>query len=159
RLFRDKRIPRENLNGLLVEATGFASALARLGGFGGPWAQDPPHFARVAAFEAHDGADASATAAADWRGWTHPRSAVLSAEGPIVIVDSADGPRGRRAAIAWHLRGVAAQDRYRLGASGESEMVLVTLDGPGGTVEVTAAPARALDLRYRPAGRGRVRVA
>ena len=159
RLFRDKRIPRENLNALLVEPTGFAAALSRLSGFGGAWAQDPPHFARVASFEMGGDADASTTAITGWRGWTHRRRAALFPAGPIVVVDDAEGPRGRRSALAWHLRGVPAGDRYRLGAAGEGELVLLSLGDPRGTVEVSAAPPLRLDLLYRPAAPGRARVA
>jgi hypothetical protein len=159
RLFRDKRIPRENLNALLVEPTGFAAALERLSGFGGPWAQDPPHFARVESFETGGDADASTTAVSGWRGWTHRRRAALSPGGPIVVVDDAEGPRGRRSALAWHLRGVPAGDRYRLGAAGEAELVLLSLGDRGDTVEISAAPPLRLDLLYRPAGPGRARVA
>ncbi len=159
RLFRDKRIPRENLNALLVEPTGFAAAVSWLSGFGGPWAQDPPHFAHVQSFETGDDADASTTAVSGWRGWTHRRRAALSPGGPIVVVDDAAGPPGRRSAIAWHLRGVPAGDRYRLGAAGEAELVLLSLDDPRGTVEISATPPLRLDLLYRPAAPGRARVA
>ena len=37
-LFRDKRIPRENLNGLLVEKVGLSRVLNELTGLGSPWA-------------------------------------------------------------------------------------------------------------------------
>jgi hypothetical protein len=50
-LFRDKRVPRENLNGLVVAKTGMAAVLYTLTGAGGPWAQDPPYYAEVVAFE------------------------------------------------------------------------------------------------------------
>jgi hypothetical protein len=50
-LFRDKRIPRENLNGLVVAKTGMAAVLHALAGIGGSWAQDPPYYAEVVAFE------------------------------------------------------------------------------------------------------------
>ena len=159
RLFRDKRIPRENLNGLLVEPTGFAAAISRLSGFGGAWAQDPPHFARVESFETGGDADSSTTAIPGWRGWTHRRRALLSPGGPIVVVDDAAGPRGRRSAIAWHLRGAPAGDRYRLGAAGEAELVLLSVGDGGGSVEVSAAPPLRLDLLYRPAVSGHARVA
>ena len=41
-LFRDKRVPRENLNGLLIPRTGWAQVVHRLTGIGSDWAQDPP---------------------------------------------------------------------------------------------------------------------
>ena len=159
RLFRDKRIPRENLNGLLVEPTGFAGALARLCGFGGDWAQDPPHFARVESFETGDGGDARAAAVTTWRGWTHRRRAALFSGGPIVVLDEADGPPGRRSALAWHLRGEPAGDRYHLGDRGGAELVLLSIEGRA-VVEIASAPPRRLDLLYRPAAaEGRLRAA
>ncbi|HWC66184.1 MAG TPA: hypothetical protein VG777_08875, partial [Thermoanaerobaculia bacterium] len=103
RLFRDKRIPREALNGLLVEPRGLAGALSALTGFGGPWAQDPPRTARVEGFDPEGGT--STTSVTGWDGWAHRRSIRFSGEGPIVVVDDARGPAGAAAAVAWHVDG------------------------------------------------------
>ena len=159
RIFRDKRIPREHANGLLVEPTGFAAALSQLIGFGGPWAQDPPHFARVEAFETGAGADRSTTAVAGWRGWSHRRTILFQHGGPIVVVDDARGPAARSAAVTWHVTGRPGPEpmRFRLGSRSDAELLLVPLEAPGGTAEarsVAGAGDPDLDLLYRPAKAG-----
>ena len=68
-LFRDKRIPRENLNGLVVEKTGMATVLYTLTGIGGPWAQDPPYYAEVVAFETGKEMDWAHIRLTGWLGW------------------------------------------------------------------------------------------
>ena len=70
-LFRDKRIPRENLNGLLIKRSGMSAVLYQMTGIGGPWAQDPPHYAEVLAFRTGDELDWSHVQLADWRRWRH----------------------------------------------------------------------------------------
>ena len=154
RLFRDKRIPREGLNGLLVEPTGLAEVLSRLTGFGGPWAQDPPRTARVERFD--PGATAgSVTTLSGWRGWTGRRTIVFSSPGPIVVLDEARGRAGKAAAVAWHVDGDRGSipGRYRLG-KGAGELALVPLDG-GGAISTRRFPsAPRLDLVYRPVRTG-----
>src|SRR4029079_3740940 len=49
-LVRDKRIPRENLNSLLVENSGLSAVMDGLTGIGSQWAQDPPAYAEVLNF-------------------------------------------------------------------------------------------------------------
>jgi hypothetical protein len=162
RIFRDKRIPRENTNGLLVEPTGFAAALSRLAGFGGPWAQDPPRFARVLAFSTGTAADRSTTVVSGWRGWSHRRTIAFHHGGPIVIVDEASGPSGRAAAISWHVAGSQQPGgtRFRLAGDPPGELVLLPLERPGGAVEARTAPGfPPLDLLYRPARDGRLALA
>jgi len=157
RLFRDKRIPREALNGVLVEPTGLASAIERLTGFGGAWAQDPPWTARVDEF---DPSGESRTTISDWRGWTQHRTIAFAADAPLVVVDEAEGPSRRAAALSWHVEGAPERTgRFRLGRSGRAELVLVPLEGTG-TIETTRRRgAPALDLVYRPSARGRLRMA
>jgi hypothetical protein len=163
RIFRDKRIPREHLNGLLVAPTGFAAALGQLIGFGGLWAQDPPHFARVERFETGANADSSVTSVSDWRGWSHRRTVVFPHGGPIVVLDEARGPSRAAAAIAWHVAGEAGAEtmRFPLGRDAAMELALVPLEEHAGRVEVRKADRGGpnLDLLYRPAGTGRLRLA
>lgn len=103
-LFRDKRIPRENLNGLLVERTGMSAVLYGLTGMGGPWAQDPPFYAEVIAFETGDELDWSHTQLTEWHGWQHDRRIYFyRSGGPIVVIDEARGPSTKQAALVWHL--------------------------------------------------------
>lgn len=127
-LFRDKRIPRENLNGLVIERSGLSAVLYALTGIGGPWAQDPPFYAQVERFETTAQADLSTTLIDGWRGWAQRRSVVFYHGGPIVILDDAQGPAGALGAFTWHLPGAAAPAGTRLtlrdGAS-PVEMVLV----------------------------------
>ena len=163
RLFRDKRIPRELTNGLVVAPDGFAGALARLSGFGGAWAQDPPAFARVEAFDPGDDAARGVASIAGWHGWKQRRAIFFARRGPIVVTDAADGPAGRPAAIVWHLTGsgaVVADGRIPAGASGSSEVVLLPFAGTGGTIRIATAPGTATrDVSYEPRRDGRLRLA
>ena len=104
-LFRDKRIPRENLNGLLIERMGISLVLYRLMGIGSDWFQDPPHYARVEYFETGDERDLSTTILDDWHGWHHKRTIYFHHGGPIVVLDDAEGYKGQRAALTWHVIG------------------------------------------------------
>lgn len=101
-LFRDKRIPRENLNGLVVRRDGLSAVLYALTGAGGPWAQDPPFYAEVERFSLDQDPASSVTWLRGWHGWEHRRSAYLFADGPIVVADVANGPAGSAAALVWH---------------------------------------------------------
>ena len=102
-LFRDKRIPRENLNGLIIEKTGLQALLYDLTGVDGKWAQDPPYYARVEQFETNDLFDVSTTLIEDWHGWTHRRTIYLVHDGPLVVTDEAFGPGAIDAEITWQL--------------------------------------------------------
>jgi hypothetical protein len=133
-LFRDKRIPRENLNGLLIERSGLSAVLYRLTSLGGPWAQDPPYYATVDRFETSDQLDISSTTIIDWHGWQHTRTVYFYHSGPIVVADHAEGPPGQQVALIWHTSGIEEQDQdqHILLRSGENpvEMILFHLS-PG----------------------------
>ncbi len=134
-LFRDKRVPRENLNGLVVERTGMSSVLYVLTSVGGPWAQDPPRYADVVAFETGDKLDWSHTQLVDWRGWQHDRRVYFYHDrGPIVVIDEAVGPSRGQAALTWHLSGGERSDdsRIRLQRSEGLMEVLFVPISPGG---------------------------
>jgi len=106
RLFRDKRIPRENLNGLLIPRQGIGAVLHALTGIGGPWAQDPPYYAEVETFKTLGPLDVSRTVIKNWHGWRHTRTVYFFHDGPVVVVDYAHRQRGKgQAAIVWHLTG------------------------------------------------------
>jgi hypothetical protein len=134
-LFRDKRIPRENLNGLVVERTGMSAVLYKLTGMGGPWAQDPPYYAEVVAFETGEELDWSHTRLSDWRGWRHDRWIYFyHGGGPTVVVDRAEGPSSARGTLVWHLvteREMEGQ-RVRL-PNGENlaEMLFMPIEADG----------------------------
>ena len=130
-LFRDKRIPRENLNGLLIERSGMSAVLYQLTGIGGPWAQDPPYYANVVGFETGDQLDWSHTQITGWQGWQHDRWVhFYHRGGPVIVIDKAHGPATQQAALGWHLDSLEAVNgqRYRL-RSGEQpvEMLLMTV--------------------------------
>jgi hypothetical protein len=161
-LFRDKRIPRENLNGLVVEKTGMAAVLYTLTGMGSPWAQDPPYYAEVVAFETGEEMDWAHIRLTGWRGWQHDRWIYFYHNGgPVVVVDEARGPAGAEGVVAWHLVGgaEAGAHRFRLGGSGSSaEVLLLSLDGDGQT-EVLGRPAGSFGLKVVHHGTSPVRVA
>ncbi|MFC1923023.1 hypothetical protein ACFLY4_07020 [Chloroflexota bacterium] len=113
-LFRDKRIPRENLNGLLVEKVGLSRVLNELTGLGSPWAQDPPYYAKVEQFSTEEDIDTSTTVIEDWHGWTHERTIIFHHDGPIVVKDDAWGPSDQKAALSWNLVSDAALLEERL---------------------------------------------
>ncbi|MDE3092043.1 MAG: hypothetical protein KGJ80_21935, partial [Chloroflexota bacterium] len=101
-LFRDKRIPRENLNGLVIENTGMSAVLYTLTGVGSPWAQDPPYYVSVERFETDGDKDISTTVLDDWQGWRHARTIYFYHHGPIIVFDDASGKAGDQAAMIWH---------------------------------------------------------
>lgn len=128
-LFRDKRIPRENLNGLVVERTGMSAVLYTLIGMGGFWEQDPPYYARVEQFEPGRQFDLSRIVLSNWHGWTQTRTIYFyHAEGPIIVVDEAQGPGDRQAAITWQVTGQESgqANRFQLPGAYPAEMVLLS---------------------------------
>ncbi|GAB4449328.1 MAG: hypothetical protein OHK0015_54470 [Chloroflexi bacterium OHK40] len=128
--FRDERVPREHLNGLVVPRSGMSAVRFALSGLGGPWAQDPPPFARVERFEAGPGCDISVTTLEGWRGWEHRRTVRFCDGAPVVIADEAAGQG--RAALMWNLAtpGTLQGGRVRIGTGEEAaELVLLPLDG------------------------------
>jgi hypothetical protein len=134
--YRDKRIPRENLNGLVVERSGFDAVVYHLTGAGGPWAQDPPHHAQVERFTPGAEMDYASVLMEGWRGWSHRREVYFLHDAPTIIVDKAHGPSDQLAAISWHVKGLGALEngRARIGGS-ETEAEMVVL-APGPHLEV-----------------------
>jgi hypothetical protein len=139
-VFRDKRIPRENLNGLVVERTGMSAVLQALTGVSGKWAQDPPYYAEVVSFQTGQEKDWAHTRTTDWRGWEHNRWIYFYHEGgPIVIVDTAQGAAGSEAALVWHFVEGAAMETHRFllrGGDEPREVALIPVEDKG-QVEVT----------------------
>lgn len=114
--FRDKRVPRENLNGLLVQKSGLSEVLWRLSGIGSKWAQNPPVYAEVEDFFTTDIIDGATTVLTGWDGWTHYRTTYLIDDGTTVIIDNADaGIFAAPASIRWHFSdGVVSDDRIQV---------------------------------------------
>jgi hypothetical protein len=164
-LFRDKRIPRENLNGLLVGRTGLSAVIHALTGIGGPWAQDPPYYAEVIDFATGDERDSTHTRVTGWRGWQHDRWVYFyHDEGPIVVLDEASGPAAGRGELIWHLIGPAdsedaARIRLRNGPD-PAEFVLVPLllAGQRPAIKAEGTGSSQLAVSY-PAAGGQLRVA
>lgn len=101
-LFRDKRIPRENLNGLVIPRTGLSAVLFQFTGLGGPWAQDPPFVAEVKQITAESAFTHSETSMT-WNKWHHQRQVWFYHDGgPMIIIDVAQGP-ANHAAVTWNL--------------------------------------------------------
>ena len=119
-LFRDKRIPRENLNGLVVKRVGLDDWLFRLTGSGSPWAQDPPAYARVEEFETGARLDTCTTSLQDWHGWRHRRKVLFYRDGPVVIADQVRGPADQEGALRWHILKEYGVQR-RMVAAGENQ--------------------------------------
>jgi hypothetical protein len=163
-LLRDKRIGRENLNGLLIEKSGLSAVLYKLTSMGSPWAQDPPYYAEVVDFQTGDDLDWSHTSLSEWRGWQHDRWIfVYHNDGPVAVVDRAVGPAGQQSALSWHLatsENVAADTRriQLRGGTDPVELVLLPFDNPDtGQIQSKSAEDQ-LDLTYRQASDGSLAV-
>lgn len=101
-LVRDKRIPIEQLNTLLIPRTGLDAVLNTLISIFGPYAQDPPFYAEVQDFETSESYDHSTTQVKDWHGWTFTRSVHFFQDGPVFIIDNAISKKPKSAKINWH---------------------------------------------------------
>ena len=152
--FRDKRVPRENLNGMLVARSGLSAALADLTALGGPWAQDPPFYAQVDQFTTAPNRDVSRTVIADWHGWAHQRTITLDHSGLLVVEDVAHGPADVPGGIIWHpLAGatMTADNRVLLrGGSAPAELLLLPVGGGTVHVEHGANANSVASVLYQP---------
>lgn len=128
-LFRDKRIPRENLNGLVIARSGLSAVLQRMTGIGSPWAQDPPHYASVEAFDVGDQRDVVHTKLTAWHGWQHDRWIYhYKEQGPIIILDEASGPSYSIGVLRWHFANVTEVNEQRIVIeSGENKQEVILL--------------------------------
>ncbi len=161
-LFRDKRIPRENLNGLQVERTGMSAVLYSLTGIGSPWAQDPPYYAEVITFQTGEELDWSHTRLVGWHGWQHDRWIYLYHDGgPIIVVDQAAGPPGVRAALVWHVvgEGTRAGQRIRLREGGQVVEVLTLPPAGVGQINIAGEKDNSSSKVMYDSTSGRLRLA
>ncbi len=128
-LFRDKRIPRENLNGMVLEKTGLPMVLYQITGLGSPWAQDVPQYASVVRFETNDLYDLSTTVIENWHGWTHWRTIYFYRRGFAVIIDHVEGNSPIKKAFSFHLFNVIEDNalRYRTQGDFASQIIFVPL--------------------------------
>lgn len=101
-LVRDKRIPIEQLNTLLIQRTGLDAVLNTLVSLFGPYSQDPPFYANVQEFETSESYDHSLTQIENWHGWIFSRSIHFFTDGPVFIIDDATNTKLQSAKIRWH---------------------------------------------------------
>lgn len=155
-LFRDKRIPRQNLNGLTIKRSGIDAIIHDLTGVGSEWSQDPPHYAEVTHFETSPLVDMSTTEIANWNGWQHRRSIFFYHSGPLVIADRVQSPPGGEGVILWHLLSEADKyslenDRLKLrGAPNPAQVVMIPLTDARPLIEwePSAESGVALQVKY-----------
>jgi hypothetical protein len=151
-LFRDKRIPRENLNGLVVARTGLSAVLYDLTWIGGPWSQDPPYYAQVLSFD--PATSTSSTKISGWRGWMQVRTISLNQDS-LTVTDTANGPKDQSGAIIWHFAPGASLsgNRILLGSVDHLTEAIITI--PAGE-SIRSVPEES-GLRVEIHGRGQVR--
>lgn len=115
--FRDKRVPREFLNGLLIPKSGLSEVLWRLTAVGTSWAQDPPAYAEVDTFGTSDIVDISVTTVPNWHGWQHTRTMYQIQDGLILVMDNANSEQASQpVSLIWHLdgRGEVTENKMQL---------------------------------------------
>jgi hypothetical protein len=157
-VFRDKRIPRENLNGIVIQRQGVSNLVYWMTGFGSSWAQDPPFYAQVEKFQPGADMDVSVTRL-DWNGWTQVRSIYFVHEGPTVVIDKAYGPKSQVAGITWHaviptIDTPLKNDTLQLGSSGKVTMRLVPLSSGDITFRTTDSEGQPkMDVLVQSKGR------
>jgi len=101
-LVRDKRIPIEHLNTLLIPRRGLDSVLNTMAGLFGNYSQDPPFYVSVEEFKTSQDYDFSKTVLDDWNGWKFTRSIQFFHDGPVIIRDIATSELKETAQIQWH---------------------------------------------------------
>jgi len=101
-MVRDKRIPIEQLNTLLIPRAGLDAVINTIIDWLGPYAQDPPFYSEIDSFGTSDKMDHIKTSIKDWHGWKFTRSVFFYHDGPAFIIDNADSKKQRKAAINYH---------------------------------------------------------
>lgn len=100
-LMRDKRLSRENLNGLSVGREGLDLLLQQITSVESPWAQDPPHYVSDIEFtNTIDGVYSKVTMER-WHGWSHTREIYLCPGKALILVDHATGQRKLPAMLSY----------------------------------------------------------
>jgi hypothetical protein len=113
-VFRDKRIPRENMNGIIIEKTGLARIIPLLTGFGSIYLQNPPHYAEVSTFKLSTISDTSHTRLSEWQGWQHDRWIEFRHNNePLLVIDHATGQYKNTIGIIWHTSANISEGGYR----------------------------------------------
>lgn len=137
--FRDKRVPREYLNGFIISKSGLPKLLWRISGVGSTWAQDPPAYAEVDIFFTSSTIDMSTTRIEDWHGWRQQRTIYHITDGLILVVDHATATSSPQpASLIWHVNGEILQQTNTLTLSNEHRLAQVTwpeIDTPYFTIQ------------------------
>ncbi len=169
-LLRDKRVPRENLSGLLISERGIRAVLYRLTGIGSNWAQDPPWHADVLDFEYGEELDWSHTRIVNWQGWHHDRFVYFYHNGgPIIVVDRASGPPNSDSTLVWHLFSEAETttekaERFPVGDSEHvMEFLMLPIPDDGQptkeeSLDLTSEGEQRIRLAYKPTTPGNLQV-
>jgi len=129
--FRDKRIPREILNGFIIERFGLNKVLCDLLFCQSEWAQNPPFYMSIDSFDLKESFDYIKTSLQNWGGWNYQREIFFYHDGPIFIVDRAIGGPKQKAGISWIISGKISQIENQLWAENQfskSQSIFVPLD-------------------------------
>lgn len=145
--FRDKRIPRENLNAFTMKQTGIGYSLYILLG-GSPWAQDPPSEASIVTFEKTNLFSKATIALSNWHGWNQKRTIFRINDGLFIVFDSISGPNNAQSALFWHITGKKTSDpaKFELGKNNIGELIIV---GNSESTKVTQQPENSDNLNLQ----------
>lgn len=110
---RDKRIPRENVNGFVVEKMGLGKVLYYLYG-GSYWSQDPPITADITGLDKVEGGVSAGITIDNWNGWDQRRYTIQTDDGITIILDEANGTTKLRTGIYWHIYGSLSDKNNRI---------------------------------------------
>ena len=144
-ILRDKRIPRENLNGVLMPKQGINRIVYQLTGWGGRWSQDPPHYANIERFVNLGPLDVSQTNI-EWHDREYQRDIFFYTDGPIIIMDRmvSDNSVGN-SAVSWNFVGeaVIGQDSppSLMLDNGQNLTKVVLLGSTFDTLDITQTPS------------------
>ena len=157
-LFRDKRIPRQNLNGFQIERQGLDKVLFQILGIGSPWAQDPPWLTQVNYFSTSPELDKSQTLLPNWHSWDHTRTIFFDHNGIIVVVDDATSPSKNSGAITWTIQNAQTvrENRYLIGQQSQNEMVL--MGQSDGNFNIQPVSDGASQIMYTSSANGHLRL-
>jgi hypothetical protein len=121
--FRDKRVPREYLNGLLLPKSGLPEVLWRITSVGTPWLQDPPAYAEPEQFFTSETIDMASTTISNWHGWQHQRTIYLIHDGLILVMDDAFSAQSSKpASLIWHLNGSGEMEEGKIHLNNEQRI-------------------------------------
>jgi len=102
-LLRDKRILRENLNGLSVGRENLDQVLQKITSIGSQWAQDPPYYVSEIKFSDNNHCIYTKITLEGWHGWNHTREIYLYQGKALILLDHAIGSRGSPAMLSYSL--------------------------------------------------------